>query len=305
MIKIVVTGGAGFIGSSFVNLIQKYSNINEMFDIIVVDNMTYASNPELLPEGVTVIQKDICDLKKEDIGEVDYIVNFAAESHVDNSIEDGSPFIHTNILGTYNLLQVARQMTHLEKFVQISTDEVYGDLKHHHHSYMSKEDDVQRPSSYYSASKSAADGLVMAANKTYKLPYLITRTCNNYGINQHNEKFLPKVLNCVENDLPIPLYGDGEHIREWIWVEENVRIIFDLMISDTGIWNIGSGDRYTNKEILKGISEITNKHIRVNHVTDRLGHDRRYGLDSSKLYDTYDNDYKTINLMEYLRIQLT
>jgi dTDP-glucose 4,6-dehydratase len=305
MIKIVVTGGAGFIGSSFVNLIQKYSNINEMFDIIVVDNMTYASNPELLPEGVTVIQKDICDLKKEDIGEVDYIVNFAAESHVDNSIEDGSPFIHTNILGTYNLLQVARQMTHLEKFVQISTDEVYGDLKHHHHSYMSKEDDVQRPSSYYSASKSAADGLVMAANKTYKLPYLITRTCNNYGVNQHNEKFLPKVLNCVENDLPIPLYGDGEHIREWIWVEENVRIIFDLMISDTGIWNIGSGDRYTNKEILKGISEITNKHIRVNHVTDRLGHDRRYGLDSSKLYDTYDNDYKTINLMEYLRIQLT
>ena len=305
MIKIVVTGGAGFIGSSFVNLIQKYSNINEMFDIIVVDNMTYASNPELLPEGVTVIQKDICDLKKEDIGEVDYIVNFAAESHVDNSIEDGSPFIHTNILGTYNLLQVARQMTHLEKFVQISTDEVYGDLKHHHHSYMSKEDDVQRPSSYYSASKSAADGLVMAANKTYKLPYLITRTCNNYGINQHNEKFLPKILNCVENDLPIPLYGDGEHIREWIWVEENVRIIFDLMISDTGIWNIGSGDRYTNKEILKGISEITNKHIRVNHVTDRLGHDRRYGLDSSKLYDTYDNDYKTINLMEYLRIQLT
>jgi dTDP-glucose 4,6-dehydratase len=305
MIKIVVTGGAGFIGSSFVNLIQKYSNINEMFDIIVVDNMTYASNPELLPEGVTVIQKDICDLKKEDIGEVDYIVNFAAESHVDNSIEDGSPFIHTNILGTYNLLQVARQMTHLEKFVQISTDEVYGDLKHHHHSYMSKEDDVQRPSSYYSASKSAADGLVMAANKTYKLPYLITRTCNNYGVNQHNEKFLPKILNCVENDLPIPLYGDGEHIREWIWVEENVRIIFDLMISDTGIWNIGSGDRYTNKEILKGISEITNKHIRVNHVTDRLGHDRRYGLDSSKLYDTYDNDYKTINLMEYLRIQLT
>ena len=305
MIKIVVTGGAGFIGSSFVNLIQRYSNINEMFDIIVVDNMTYSSNPELLPEGVTVIQKDICDLKKEDIGEVDYIVNFAAESHVDNSIEDGSPFIHTNILGTYNLLQVARQMTHLEKFVQISTDEVYGDLKHHHHSYMSKEDDVQRPSSYYSASKSAADGLVIAANKTYKLPYLITRTCNNYGINQHNEKFLPKVLNCVENDLPIPLYGDGEHIREWIWVEDNVKIIFDLMISDTGIWNIGSGDRYTNKEILKGISEITNKNIRVNHVTDRLGHDRRYGLDSSKLYDTYDNDYKTINLMEYLRIQLT
>jgi len=305
MIKIVVTGGAGFIGSSFVNLIQSYSEVHELFDIIVVDSMTYASNPELLPEGVNVIRKDICDLNKSDIGEVDYIINFAAESHVDNSIEDGAPFIHTNILGTYNLLQVAKQMTHLEKFVQISTDEVYGDLNKHHHTYMSKEDDVHRPSSYYSASKSSADGLVIAANKTYGLPYLITRTCNNYGIHQHNEKFLPKVINCVENNLPIPLYGDGEQIREWIWVENNVKVIFDLMISEYGIWNIGSGDRYTNKEILKGLSEITNKHIKVEHVEDRLGHDRRYGLDSSKLLDTNNTDYTTINLMEYLRTQLT
>ena len=303
MITIVVTGGAGFIGSSFVNLINEYSNSHNLFNIIVVDSMTYASNPELLPEGVTVIQKDICDLKKEDIGEVDYIVNFAAESHVDNSIKDGSPFIHTNILGTYNLLQVAKRMTHLEKFVQISTDEVYGDLSQH--SNMSKEDDVHKPSSYYSASKSAADGLVIAANRTYDLPYLITRTCNNYGIHQHNEKFLPKIINCVENDLPIPLYGDGLQIREWIWVEDNVRIIFDLMISEHGIWNIGSGDRYTNKEILKGLSEITSKHIRVEHVEDRLGHDRRYGLNSSKLNDNYDNDYITINLMEYLRTYVT
>ena len=287
MIRIVVTGGAGFIGSSFVNLMNEYSNTHNLFDIIVVDSMTYASNPELLPEGVTVIQKDICGLKKSDIGEVDYIVNFAAESHVDN------------------LLQVARQMTHLEKFVQISTDEVYGDLTNYDHTHMSKEDDVHRPSSYYSASKSAADGLVVAANRTYDLPYLITRTCNNYGIHQHNEKFLPKVLNCVEDDQPIPLYGDGEHIREWIWVEDNVRMIFDLMISEFGIWNIGSGDRYTNKEILKGLSEITNKHVRVEHVKDRLGHDRRYGLDSSKLHENYNDNYTTITLMEYLRTYIT
>ena len=305
MIRIVVTGGAGFIGSSFVNLMNEYSNTHNLFDIIVVDSMTYASNPELLPEGVTVIQKDICGLKKSDIGEVDYIVNFAAESHVDNSISDGSPFIHTNILGTYNLLQVARQMTHLEKFVQISTDEVYGDLTYYDHTHMSKEDDVHRPSSYYSASKSAADGLVVAANRTYDLPYLITRTCNNYGIHQHNEKFLPKVLNCVEDDQPIPLYGDGEHIREWIWVEDNVRMIFDLMISEIGIWNIGSGDRYTNKEILKGLSEITNKHVRVEHVKDRLGHDRRYGLDSSKLHEQIFGNNTTITLMEYLRTYIT
>ncbi len=299
MIKIVVTGGAGFIGSSFVNLL----NNHEVFDIIVVDSMTYSSNPELLPEGVTVIQKDICEIKKEDIGEVDYIVNFAAESHVDNSIENGTPFIHTNILGTYNLLEVAKQMTHLEKFVQISTDEVYGDLSRYPSDYMSKEDDVQRPSSYYSASKSAADGLVVSANKTYDLPYLITRTCNNYGIHQHNEKFLPKIINCVENNLPIPLYGDGEHIREWIWVEDNVRVILRLIMSEFGIWNIGSGDRYTNKEILKGLSDITSKYVKVEHVKDRLGHDRRSGLDSSKL-QTIDNHYKTITLMEYLRAQL-
>lgn len=299
MIKIVVTGGAGFIGSSFVNLL----NNHEVFDIIVVDSMTYASNPELLPEGVTVIQKDICEIKKEDIGEVDYIVNFAAESHVDNSIKNGTPFINTNILGTYNLLEVAKQMTHLEKFVQISTDEVYGDLSRYPSDYMSKEDDVQRPSSYYSASKSAADGLVVSANKTYDLPYLITRTCNNYGIHQHNEKFLPKIINCVENNLPIPLYGDGEHIREWIWVEDNVRVILRLIMSEFGIWNIGSGDRYTNKEILKGLSDITSKYVKVEHVKDRLGHDRRYGLDSSKLHKI-DNNYKTITLMEYLRAQL-
>jgi len=170
---------------------------------------------------------------------------------------------------------------------------------------MSKEDDVHRPSSYYSASKSAADGLVVAANRTYDLPYLITRTCNNYGIHQHNEKFLPKVLNCVEDDQPIPLYGDGEHIREWIWVEDNVRMIFDLMISEIGIWNIGSGDRYTNKEILKGLSEITNKHVRVEHVKDRLGHDRRYGLDSSKLHEQIFGNNTTITLMEYLRTYIT
>src|SRR6056300_742874 len=188
--RIVVTGGAGFIGSSFVNLLDRYSKDHGHFDITVVDVMTYAANPERLPDSVRLIEKDICDLKKDDIGEVDYIVNFAAESHVDNSIYNGIPFIQTNVNGTFNLLEIAREMKDLQKFVQISTDEVYGDLKDYHDSSkLSVESDVCRPSSYYSASKSAADQLVISAGRTYDLPYLITRTCNNYGRHHHLEKF--------------------------------------------------------------------------------------------------------------------
>ena len=305
--KILVTGGAGFIGSSFVNLLDRYSKNEGDYKIIVVDKMTYASNPERLPEGVTVVRRDICELKYEEVGDVDYIVNFAAESHVDNSIEDGSPFIQTNILGTYNLIEIARRMSNLKKFVQISTDEVYGDLTESHYglNHLSREGDVCKPSSYYSASKSSADQIVISANKTYGLPYLITRTCNNYGSHQHLEKFLPTVMECIYQEIPVPLYGDGSQIREWIWVEDNVTIIYDLMVSEEGIWNIGSGDRYTNKSILKMIGEIVKKPVRFNNVPDRLGHDRRYGLDSSKLHRAVGEDFTTINLREYLETELS
>ena len=303
--KIVVTGGAGFIGSSFVNLLDRYSKDHGNFDITVVDVMTYASNPERLPDGVRIIEKDICELTKEDIGEVDYIVNFAAESHVDNSIFNGNPFIQTNVVGTFNMLEIAREMKNLQKFVQISTDEVYGDLADYKSSSkLSVEGDVCKPSSYYSASKSAADQLVISANRTYGLPCLITRTCNNYGRHQHLEKFLPTVMECIKEGLPVPLYGDGGQIREWIWVEDNVKIIFDLMISEIGIWNIGSGDRYTNKEILRMIGDITNTHVKYNNVPDRLGHDRRYGLDCTRLHSVMGKDLTTINLVEYLQTEL-
>jgi dTDP-glucose 4,6-dehydratase len=264
--------------------------------------MTYASNPERLPEGVTVVRRDICEITYEEIGDVDYIVNFAAESHVDNSIEDGSPFIQTNILGTYNLIEIARRMSKLKKFVQISTDEVYGDLTESHYglNHLSREGDVCKPSSYYSASKSSADQIVISANKTYGIPYLITRTCNNYGDHQHLEKFLPTVMECIYQEIPVPLYGDGCQVREWIWVEDNVKMILKLMKEEYGIWNIGSGDRYTNKSILRMIGDILKKPVQFNNVPDRLGHDRRYGLDSSKLHRVVGEDFTTINLKDYL-----
>lgn len=300
--RIVVTGGAGFIGSSFVHMLREYSKNHGHIDIIVVDKMTYASNHERVPDDVTLIMKDICDLTKKDVDEVDYIVNFAAESHVDNSIYDGTPFMYTNIMGVYNLIEVAKQMSDLKKFVQISTDEVYGDLEGF--DGYSKEGDVLKPSSYYSSSKSAADQIVISAGRTFNLPYLITRTCNNYGLHQHLEKFLPTVTECIRENIPVPLYGDGGQIREWIWVEDNVRIIFDLMISEIGIWNIGSGDRYTNKEILKIIGDLVGQPVKYNNVIDRLGHDRRYGLDCTKLHKFMGEDLTTINLVEYLETQL-
>ena len=303
LMKILVTGGAGFIGTSFVNLLYRRNQTNKTnHEIIVVDKMTYASNPERLPECVRIVRRDICDITYEDIGDVDYIVNFAAESHVDNSIEDGTPFIQTNILGTYNLIEVARRMTKLKKFVQISTDEVYGDLTESHYglNHLSREGDVCKPSSYYSASKSSADQIVISANKTYGIPYLITRTCNNYGDHQHLEKFLPTVMECIYQEIPVPLYGDGCQVREWIWVEDNVKMILKLMKEEYGIWNIGSGDRYTNKSILRMIGDILKKPVQFNNVPDRLGHDRRYGLDSSKLHRVVGEDFTTINLKDYL-----
>ena len=303
--KVVVTGGAGFIGSSFVNLLDRYSRDHGNIDIIVVDKMTYASNLERLPDDITLIEKDICDLTKEDVGEVDYIVNFAAESHVDNSIYGGRPFIETNVLGTFNLVEIAREMKNLQKFVQISTDEVYGDLDDYKDDHkLSVEGDVCKPSSYYSSSKSDADQIVISAHRTHGVPYLITRTCNNYGRHQHLEKFLPTIMECIREGLPVPLYGDGNQIREWIWVEDNVRIIFDLMISEIGIWNIGSGDRYTNKEILRYVGDILGKPVKYNHVVDRMGHDRRYGLNSSRLHSVMGRDLTTLNLIEYLQTEL-
>ena len=286
--RIIVTGGAGFIGSSFINQLKlKHKDIN----ILCIDKMTYASNKDNIKCEVEFLQKDICDVTPEDLGEYEYIINFAAESHVDNSIKDGKPFVKSNVEGVFNLLECARQNKSLKKFIQISTDEVYGDMHDYYIkdkiiNYSASEDSSLKPSSYYSSTKAAADLLVISANRTFNIPYLITRTCNNFGEHQHPEKFLPKIYQCVKNNTKIPVYGDGEQSREWIWVEDNVSILIDLLFNEKAIntvINIGSGVEYKNIELIKIIADIVENKPKIKFVPDRLGHDRSYKLKCSNL----------------------
>ena len=278
--RIVVTGGMGFIGSHFIKYVF---NINPNIKFLVIDNLTYAGNRDNL-NGVTYewLQKDICNITADDLGEYNYLINFAAESHVDNSIKDGRPFVRTNVEGTFNLLEVARQNPNLKKFIQIPTDEVYGDMLDYGPEIEATTDFNLFGSSYYSSTKASADLLVQSAGRTYGIPYLITRTCNNYGKNQHQEKLLPTIINCVKNNIPISVYGDGLNIREWIHADDNSKAIFDFMLSDIfGVQNIGSGERYTNLEIIGIVKNILNKPIKFNFVEDRKGHDRIYALVSN------------------------
>jgi dTDP-glucose 4,6-dehydratase len=290
--RIIVTGGAGFIGSAFINYLKE----NYQCDVVCVDNMSYCANKDNIKHDVEFIEKDICDVTIDDLGEYDYLVHFAAESHVDNSIKNGLPFVKTNVQGTFNLLECARRNQTLKKFIHISTDEVYGDMDEDKHPFVynksSTEENPLKPSSYYSSTKTASDLLVMSANRTYGLPYLITRTCNNYGEHQYDEKFLPKIYGCVKDGDEVPVYGDGEQTREWIYVYDNVKVISDLMFDEeviNDIYNIGSGVRYKNIQLINIISEILNKDVNYRFVPDRLGHDRAYRLNSNKLLEYYKN----------------
>ena len=291
-IRVIITGGAGFIGSSFANLC-----VSKGLDVLVVDKLTYASNVDSIPK-IPILKKDICDVTAEDLGEYDFLVNFAAESHVDNSIKDGKPFVKTNIEGTYNLLELARKNPKLQKFVQISTDEVYGDLDLLDID-ASFEQNFLYPSSYYSTTKASADMLVYSCGHTFGLPYVITRTCNNFGINQHSEKFIPTIMRSIKEDKPIPVYGDGKQIREWIWVEDNVKEILKLMLYKEGTYNIGSGDTLQNIDIVAHIAFLLGKAPKYEFVEDRKGHDRRYTLDTD-----FEKPKITKTLFEYLKEQL-
>ena len=303
--RIIVTGGAGFIGSAFINHLLD----NFECDVLCVDKLTYAGSRMNIKHNVSFLQKDICDVTADELGNFDYIVHFAAESHVDNSIKNGLPFVKTNVEGTFNLLEIARNNKNLKKFIHISTDEVYGDMDEHFAiNHTATEGDDLKPSSYYSATKAASDMLVLSANRTYGLPYLITRTCNNFGEHQFKEKFLPTIARSINEGKPVPVYGDGKQVREWMYVNDNVRIISDLMFDDTivnEVFNIGTGFRITNLEIIKKIASVLNKEVEIQHIEDRLGHDKKYGLNSSKLKAYYRKKYDDFyivdkTLLEYL-----
>lgn len=295
--RIIVTGGLGFIGSHFVNLLH----IKTKYEIIILDKVTYAAKKENVRVPHMLIEKDICDVTENDLGEFDYIINFAAESHVDNSIKNGLPFVKTNVEGTYNLIEISRKNKGLKKFVQISTDEVYGDMDEYLSDISSDENFIINPSSYYSATKTSSDLLVISANRTYGLPYIITRTCNNYGENQHNEKFIPTIINSIKEGKDIPVYGDGEQVREWIHADDNAESIIKILFSDkvNQIYNIGTNETYTNNQLIDMVGNILGKKVKFKYVQDRLGHDRKYTLNSNKFKLEFGEIQKT-NLKNWL-----
>lgn len=279
--KILITGGAGFIGANF----TQYIHDNYDYEITVLDKLTYAGNKDNLKEILNEIEFINGDIGCEDdvkiaMEDCDLVVNFAAETHVDRSIEDPSIFVKTDVIGTYNLLECARKYD-VEKYLQISTDEVYGSIEN---GSFTEESNIN-PSSPYSASKAGGDMLVKAYYKTYGMPVLITRSSNNFGPYQYPEKLIPLfILNALE-DKPLPVYGDGENIRDWIYVLDNCKGI-DVVLNEGKIgevYNIGGENEKPNIEITKLILNILEKpESLIKYVDDRLGHDRRYSLDSSK-----------------------
>ena len=316
---IIVTGGYGFIGSRFV----KYVVENTDYNVVLIDCKTYAADPKRISSWLDPVKyhgrilhcvEHIADPKlNEKIGGLfsgaSYVVNFAAETHVDNSISDGSPFMKTNVRGVYNLLEICRNhCSDLKRFVQVSTDEVYGDMDDVRGSRSGADESFPlRPSSYYSASKASGDLLVQSCARTYGLPFLITRCCNNYGPGQHPEKFLPKLIKCVKSDTPIPVYGQGTQVREWIHVDEHVEKIYKLMhmAPANEIYNIGSPQAFTNISIILHLQESLRKPVEYTHVEDRLGHDKRYSIDCEKLQQLIpvtDNYYE--ELLSFLEFEL-
>ncbi|MDI6724017.1 MAG: dTDP-glucose 4,6-dehydratase [Methanobacterium sp.] len=286
MMKILITGGAGFIGSNFVRyMLDKYSD----YKIVNLDALTYCGNLENLTEiednpNYTFIKGDISnkELINEIMVDIDYIVNFAAESHVDRSIEDPEIFIKSNILGTQVLLDAAKKYG-IKKFLQISTDEVYGSLNKT--GYFT-EDTCLAPNSPYSASKAGADLMVRAYNETFNLPMNITRCSNNYGPYQFPEKLIPLMISNALEDEPLPVYGDGLNVRDWLHVYDHCTAI-DLVLhkgKSGEIYNIGGNNEKKNIEIVKLILENLGKsESLIKYVKDRPGHDRRYAIDSTKI----------------------
>ena len=284
-LRLLITGGLGFIGSNFIRcLIKKHPS----YYITNLDALTYAGNPANLKNienhpNYTFIKGDIANENdvKEAMKEVDAVVNFAAETHVDRSITDPENFVRTNFTGTYVLLEYARKYD-VERFLQISSDEVYGSIENG----SCKETDALTPSSPYSASKAGADLLAKAYYDTYGLPVLITRSSNNFGSYQFPEKLVPLFTIKALSNQPLPLYGDGLNVRDWIYVKDNCTAI--SMVFQKGkvgeIYNIAAGNEKTNLEVTRFIlKELGKPESLIHYVKDRPGHDRRYSLDTTKI----------------------
>ena len=291
--KIIITGGLGFIGSNLIKLLLKKN-----FYVINIDKITYSSNFYNVKEfkknkNYKFLKCDILNkkkifqiLKKE---KPIALFNLAAETHVDRSIDSPYPFIKSNILGVFNLLEAIRSYYKLYnkfKFIHISTDEVYGDVK----KGRTKENNSYKPSSPYAASKASSDHLVFSYFITYKLPIIITNCSNNYGPKQHPEKFIPKLIYNIINNKDLPIYGDGKNSREWIYVEDHCEALFAVFKKGKigNFYNIGSNENFNNLSICRKLIYIFKKkklqsESKIKFIKDRPGHDRRYALNSSKI----------------------
>jgi dTDP-glucose 4,6-dehydratase len=286
--KYIITGGCGFIGSNFIRFIKRESNNHAR--VVNIDKMTYAASPNTKLEldeypHYEFVQEDICNRAAMEslIEQDDVVVNFAAESHVDRSIDDQNPFIQTNVIGVSSLLEASRKKK-AQLFVQISTDEVYGSLDIRDPS--SVETHMLCPSSPYSASKAAAEMLCFAAMRTFDQPIIITRSSNNFGPYQYPEKIIPLFVSRLLKGKTVPVYGNGENVRDWIFVERNCDAIdFIIECGEVGeVYNIGGGNEMSNLELTREIINYMDQdESSIEFVTDRLGHDIRYSLSCSKL----------------------
>ncbi len=285
--KLLVTGGAGFIGSAFVRLVlEEHGDV----EIVTLDKLTYAGNLENLASVQdhprhTFVKGDVCDARVVGgllDGSVDAIVHFAAESHVDRSILSPDPFIETNVRGTATLLDAARKVR-VGRFVLVSTDEVYGDIEP---PLEADEAFPLKPSSPYAASKAAADLLALSYVRTFKLPVVVTRASNNYGPFQFPEKLIPLMIANALEGKPLPVYGDGLQVRDWLYVDDHCRGIFEVLRRgrDGEVYNIGGNRALPNRDVIRRVLDIVGApHSLMTTVADRPGHDRRYALSSEKL----------------------
>lgn len=287
MRTLLITGGAGFIGSNFIRFVLNNSD----YFVINYDLLTYSGNLENLKEvqnnnRYSFVNGDICDKNKLselfNSNKIDGIINFAAESHVDRSILDSQPFVHSNINGVVALMDIARQYG-VHRFLQISTDEVYGSARPDETFY---ENSNLVPNSPYSASKAAADLLVHSYIQTHNFPAIITRSSNNFGPYQYPEKFIPLIINNALQNKRIPVYGDGLNVRDWIFVEDNCRGLFEVFEKGKigEIYNIAANNEKTNLDIVHTILNLLNKSTElIEFVKDRPGHDRRYSINADKV----------------------